>query len=84
LKSHTTENFRKLFSGLPKEIQKSAKKSYILWKENPNHPSLHFKKIGDLYSVRIADRWRVLGFSKDQSYTWFWIGSHEEYNKLLK
>ncbi|MDX1957831.1 MAG: hypothetical protein SFU98_04620 [Leptospiraceae bacterium] len=66
------------------EIQKSARKSYILWQENQNHPSLHFKKIGDLYSVRIAERWRVLGIFQGQTYIWFWIGSHEDYNNLIK
>lgn len=84
MKSRTTDRFRKLFAGLPQEIQRSAKKCYLLWKENPDHPSLHFKKIGELYCVRIADRWRVLGFMKDQTYIWFWIGSHEEYNKMIK
>jgi plasmid maintenance system killer protein len=83
LKSKTTERFRKLFQNLPIEIQKSAKKSYELWIKNPNHPSLHFKKIQNLYSVRIADKWRVLGFTEKDVYVWFWIGSHEEYNKLI-
>ena len=84
MKSQTTSAFRKLFLKLPNEIQKLAKKSYTLWVNDPSHPSLHFKKIGELYSVRIADKWRVLGFFQNDTYIWFWIGSHEDYNQLLK
>jgi len=84
LKSNTTSTFRKLFSKLPIEIQKQARKSYTLWKNDPSHPSLHFKKMEELYSVRIAVKWRVLGFFQNDTYIWFWIGSHEDYNILIK
>jgi hypothetical protein len=84
LNSRTTSHFRKLFEKIPREVQILAKKTYLLWLKSPSHPSLHFKKIGELYSVRIADRWRVLGFFQNDTYIWFWIGSHEEYNQMIK
>jgi len=45
VKSETTERFRKVMSKLPDEVQQRARKAYKLWKENHNHPSLHFKQV---------------------------------------
>ncbi len=41
----TTSQFWQLYSQLPKNIQELADKNYELLKENPKHPSLHFKKV---------------------------------------
>jgi hypothetical protein len=42
-------------------MKEQAQKSYQLWKENPLHPSLHFKKVGkNLWSARITDGYRAL------------------------
>jgi len=49
---------------------------------------LGFKKVHPskpIYSVRITLSWRALGIREDKNtMTWFWIGSHEEYNNLVK
>jgi len=45
MKSSRTQDFRKLFSKLPNRVQETAKKNYQLWRENPSHPSLEFKKV---------------------------------------
>jgi hypothetical protein len=87
LKSRVTEDFFSLFSKLPQNVRESARKSYRLWKENPAHPSLHFKRIHGrepLYSVRIGRGWRALGLLEDDTVTWFWIGSHAEYDRLIR
>lgn len=47
MKSKTTEKFRKAYRGLPAEIQQQARDAYRLWKRDPSHPSLHFKKVHD-------------------------------------
>ncbi len=57
VKSVTTERFRKAMSKLPEEVQQRAKRAYKLWKQNNNHPGLHFKQVHDkepIYSVRIG------------------------------
>jgi mRNA-degrading endonuclease RelE of RelBE toxin-antitoxin system len=81
-------SFRKAFGSLPKEIQKQAKEAYKTWKKNPYDLSLNFKQVHPskaVYSVRITLNWRALGVREPQStVTWFWIGSHEEYNNLVK
>lgn len=45
MKSELTDEFIKYFVHLPKNVQKTAKKNYQLWKQNPNHTSLEFKRL---------------------------------------
>jgi len=68
---------------LPAAIRELADKNYRLLKSNPRHPSLHFKKIGELWSVRIGDHYRALGIEEAGDITWFWIGTHAEYDTLV-
>jgi hypothetical protein len=73
-------------SKLPADVQRRARQTYKLWKQNSNHPGLHFKQVHDkepIYSVRIGLSYRALGIKKDDTMIWFWIGSHEEYNNLV-
>jgi hypothetical protein len=44
----TTSRFWDLFARLPEGVQKVARKNFELLKDNPSHPSLHFKKVGKL------------------------------------
>ena len=64
-------------------IRELADKNYALLKENPKYPSLHFKKVGDYWSVRVRIRYRALGVEIDEGVLWFWIGSHADYDKLV-
>lgn len=84
MNSSTTEGFRKRFAKLPPEAQKLARKAYRLWRNNPRHPSLHFKKVGNYWSARIDDDHRALGRMKDSTMYWFWIGNHDEYERVLQ
>jgi hypothetical protein len=87
VKSHLTPQFRKLFEKLPEAIQNLARKNYLLWRKNPSHPSIEFKKVHTtlpIYSVRIGEDWRALGQRDGDAIVWFWIGSHSQYDKLLK
>jgi hypothetical protein len=43
MNSELTAEFIKLFRQLPNRTQKTAKKNYRLWKQNPQHPSVEFK-----------------------------------------
>jgi hypothetical protein len=84
--SQISENFIACFRRLPEAVQSQARKSYKLWRVSPSHPSLHFKKIHgqeNMYSVRVSKGWRALGLLEDDLITWFWIGSHAEYDKLI-
>jgi hypothetical protein len=81
-----TEDFVACFRALPDEIRERARKAYRLWKTNPAHPNLRFKQIqghDKLYSVRVSRGWRALGLLDEGTMTWFWIGSHADYDQLL-
>ena len=42
------------------------------------------KKIGNLWSVRVGAHFRALALDKDGDLLWFWIGSHADYDKILR
>ena len=87
MKSRITEEFRVAFARLPKNIQRQARKAYRKFEDSPDYPGLHFRKIHtrrEIYSVRISQSYRALGIIQDDEIIWFWIGSHAEYNQILK
>ena len=58
-----------------------ADKNFALLKSDLRHPSLHFKRIGQLWSVRVGGRYRALGTDVEDGISWFWIGTHAEYDE---
>jgi len=68
---------------LPQEIQKLADAAYARLKHDPRHPSLHFKKVGRFWSVRVGAQYRALAVETADALVCFWIGSHADYDKLL-
>lgn len=76
--------FRDAYTALPDDIQRLADRCYALLKSNPSHPSLHFKPIGRFRSVRVGLHYRALGVAIEDAVVWFWIGTHADYDKLLK
>jgi hypothetical protein len=68
---------------LPEILGVLADKNFELLKSDPKHPSLHFKQIGNLWSVRVGKHYRALGFDKKEGIVWFWIGSQADYDKLI-
>ena len=82
----TTESFEKLFFKLPTQIQKRARRCLFMWSLNPAHPSLMFKKPFSgkpFWTIRIIQGYRAIGFVKDSVLYWFWIGNHDDYERLL-
>jgi len=85
MKSFAIRSFWLGYLHLPDEVKQRAKKQYLLWQQNPKHPSLHFKKIGgNLWSARVSDHYRALSLKKGEDYYWFWIGVHWEYERIIK
>lgn len=87
MNSRLTDDFLACFAKLPDDIKSQARKAYRLWSQNHAHPSLHFKKIHtqeSLFSVRVGLGWRALGLKEEDTITWFWIGSHAEYDNIIK
>lgn len=79
-----TPDFWDCYHVLPKDIQKLADKNYALLKENPFHPSLHFKEVKQgLWSVQAGKKYRSLAAEDGEDMLWFWIGPHAEYDRLI-
>lgn len=77
--------FWQKYEKLPAVVRTLADKNYELLKTDPKHPSLHLKKLGGLWSVRIGLRYRALGVAADADcIVWFWIGSHADYDGLIE
>jgi hypothetical protein len=69
---------------LPPEIRRLARKNFKLWRQDPRHPSLHFKRVGDFWSARVGRDYRALALLGGEQVEWFWIGPHNEYDRLIK
>ena len=78
-----TDRFWQLYEKLPGQIKSVADEKFELLKSNPQHPSLHFKKVGNFWSVRIGLNYRALAVKFEHDYIWVWIGNHEEYENLI-
>ncbi|MEQ1577737.1 MAG: hypothetical protein ABL894_08790 [Hyphomicrobium sp.] len=87
MKSRTTRQFWQLFDALPKDVQDQATAAFALWRVDPWHNSLRFKKVENsipLFSVRVGLNYRAVGKREDDMIRWFWIGPHGDYDKLIR
>ena len=69
---------------LPEAIQELADKNFSLLKENSRHPSLRLKKVGDFWSARVGLSYRAIGKERAEGIVWVWIGTHAEYDAMIK
>lgn len=72
------------YDALPVSVRAQADRSYDLLKRDPHHPSLHLKKVGRFWSVRVGIRYRALAVQAEEGLVWFWIGSHADYDRLIE
>jgi len=84
VKHKTASSFWKYYEHLPVDIRDLADKNFQLLKDNPSHPSLQFKKVGKVWSVRVGSNYRAIATQIEEGYLWIWIGTHAEYDKLLR
>ena len=78
-----TPRFWRCYNGLPKDIRALADRCYAQLKADPKHPSLHFKKVGTIWSARVGLHYRALATEAGDDRIWFWIGTHADYDRLL-
>ena len=79
--------FWKFYATLPEAVQRQAHEAYELWKKNPYHPSLQCKRVDNrdpIYSVRVGRGYRALGWLAANTITWYWLGNHDDYDRLLR
>jgi hypothetical protein len=77
-----------MYNALPKVARDQADEAYRLWRENPYHPSLHFKSLPGLgprvWSARAGSiHYRAVGeFVASDVFLWQWIGSRQDFDQL--
>jgi hypothetical protein len=55
MKSQTTPSFWRYYWALPPEIRRRAQQVYKLWRDNPAHPSLFFKRVKESQLIAPAN-----------------------------
>jgi mRNA-degrading endonuclease RelE of RelBE toxin-antitoxin system len=88
MQHRASSGFWKEYQTLPQEIRRRADKQFALLKSDPEHPSLHFKKVGEsrgqeIWSARVTLNYRALAIKRPDGYLWFWIGDHKTYDLLI-
>lgn len=83
MRHFASPSFWRAYASLPESVRELADKNYALLKENPRHPSLHFKQVGQFWSVRVGSRYRALAVEVEAGLLWFWIGSHADYDAMI-
>jgi hypothetical protein len=85
--SRTTKRFRNLLADLPPHVQRQTREAYRMFMRDPWHASLQFKQIHTtkpIYSARVGLGWRAVCVRTGDTALWYFIGSHADYDKLIK
>ena len=83
MKHRATRGFWRRYRVLSPEVRRLADAGYVLLKGDARHPSLHVKKVGQYWSVRVGLHYRALAIEDGADLVWFWIGHHAEYDRLI-
>ena len=83
MQSKAVASFWDGYKRLPNRVQEAAQKQFRLWQEDPSHPSVRFKKVGNYWSARVTGSYRAVGIMDGEAVVWFFIGTHAEYDRLL-
>ena len=83
MRHRANPKFWRFYEQLSADIQRLADENYELLKADPRHPSLHFKKVGRLWSARIGIHYRAVAVEDGSDMVWFWIGHHSEYDRII-
>jgi len=84
MRHFASSGFWESYARLPEQVRALADKNYAILKDNPQHLSLQLKKVGRYRSVRVGLRYRALAVEIDDGLLWFWIGSHAEYDAMIR
>ena len=69
MKHFASPAFWEAYEKLPDQVRALADKNYALLKENSRHPSLHFKKVARVWSIRVGLRYRALAVEIDADFS---------------
>ena len=71
MKHRAGKKFWDFRAQLPEAIQRLADENFELLKNNPRHPSLHFKKVGRYWSARVGIHYRAVAVESGNDIVWF-------------
>jgi hypothetical protein len=84
VRHRASRKFWQDYAQLPLDIQNLADRGFEILKQDPRHPSLHFKKVGRFWSVRVGIHYRTVAVERGVDIVWFWIGRHDKYDFLIQ
>jgi hypothetical protein len=84
MRHRTTPRFWEYYQNLPEAVRDLADKNFQLLQRDPRHPSLQFKRVGNLWSVRVGLAHRALAVEDGEDFLWVWIGTHDDYDRLIR
>jgi hypothetical protein len=84
VRHRATKKFWQYHEQLPVDIQELADRCFDILKQDPRHPSLHFKRVGRFWSVRVGIHYRAVAVERGTDVVWFWIGRHDKYDLLIE
>jgi hypothetical protein len=82
--SQGNRDFWALYHALPPGVRSQARNAFSLFRENPDHPSLRFKKLNGpwrFWSVRFGAGYRAVCQRDGDIVVWLWIGTHQDFDK---
>lgn len=65
MRHRATPRFWNCYRQLSEAVQRLADKCYTLLRQDPYHPSLHWKKVGRFCSVRVGLHYRALAVEQE-------------------
>lgn len=86
MNSFLLPEFLVLYRDLPASVRQQARQAYSLFQQDPHHPGLRFRQVHPtrpIFSARVGLHYRAVGIRQGSDISWFWIGSHAEYDRLL-
>ncbi len=84
--SRTHGDFWRLYRQLDTRGKRAASSAFKKFQVDPGHPSLRFKKLSghdNVWTVRVNDSIRAAARRNGDTLQWFWIGSHNDFEKLF-
>jgi hypothetical protein len=84
MRHRTAPRFWECYWSWPNNVVELADKNFQLVQRNPRHPSLQFKKVGNMWSASVGLAHRALGVEDGEDFLWVWIRIHDGYERMIK
>jgi len=80
----TSDRFWQCYHALPRAVQERADRAFAHLRDNRRHPSVRLKKVGLFWSARIGRNYRALAVEEGDDLIWVWLGSHADYDRIVR